>query len=88
MKCIGKVISVSLFGLLAMAATGSVNPVTVGLVDEAQAGSCTKECRERVTEACCVRVSGNTECDGPTQRATQAYLVQCIVEAKGPCGCK
>ena len=87
MKSIIKLASVAVFGVMAMAVTGSVKPLSVGFVSEAQAGSCTKECTGPITLACCVRVSGNVECDGPTNRATQQYLRQCIMEAKGPCGC-
>ena len=48
MKSIIKLASVAVFGVMAMAVTGSVKPLSVGLVSEAKAG--VSECKSRCDE--------------------------------------
>ena len=62
MSLVHKTVGALVFGFLAMAVTGTVKPVSVGLVQEARAdgASCDKRCWEKHTQktSACTRKHG------------------------------
>ena len=68
MKSIIKLASVAVFGVMAMAVTGSVKPLSVGLVSEAKAGL--SECKSRCQDK-------NSSCD---RKCRDGKPYSCILE--------
>ena len=84
MKSIIKLASVAVFGVMAMAVTGSVKPLSVGLVSEAKAGEqeCKSRCYEKQNSCEGNCANKGSSCNEPCYRAKDECIKDCEANAK------